>query len=321
MLMFQAQPEPEKKPKKKRKSERPDSSGMLYFILSFVICLVIFIGIGVIWWKVTDPDLSFLSNPKTTTTTTEVQQSSSRFGVNDRFSVAVYITDDQKKLQTVSIALFKPDADSVSVIPMLAELALPDSDSDTLARRFATGGASAAQLALSGYIGKELDYYIVMSYKDVENYLTQLGTSLIMKLPKDVDQQATDGSFSIHLDAGEQALSPKQTANLLRCDNWQNGMRERANMHAAVVSAYINEFIDSNRDLSSDHAMLMTNSTTSLNNERFGSAQPKLSYLASLNRDFLCTSINLDGYFTGAGDTLRFTPDATTIELLQMNMK
>ncbi len=323
MMMFQAQPDMDEKPKRnaKKRSERPDSSGMLYFILAFVGCLIIFAGIGVLWWHIADPEIPFLTGGNTTTTVTTTTQPASRFSVNDRFSVAVYITDDEGKLQTVSLALFKPDTDNVAVIPMPAELGLPDAETDTLARRFATGGADAAQMALSAYIGKTLDYYVVLSYSAVETYFTQLGTPLIVKLPKDIDQQASDGSFSIHLSEGEQALSPKQTANLLRCDNWQGGRRERSNMHAAVVSAYINQFITDTRSLSADHAVLASLSYTNLNSERFSTIEPPLSYLADLNKELLCTSTNIDGSFTGAGDTLRFTPEAGLVDTIKSHMK
>lgn len=321
MMLFQTQPDMDEKPKRREKSERPSSSGMLYFILAFVGCLVIFAGIGVLWWHVADPEIPFLTNTNTTAATTTTTQPVGRFSAEDRFSVAVYITDDAGKLQTVSLALFKPDTDNVSVIPLPAELGLPDAETDTLARRFMTGGADAAQMALSAYIGKTVDYYAVFSYGKVESYFTQLSTPLIVKLPKDVDQQATDGSFSIHLSEGEQALTPKQTANLLRCDNWQGGRRERANMHAAVVSAYINQFIAANRTLSADHAALMSLSYTNLNSERFSTIEPPLSYLANLNKELLCTSTNIDGSFTGAGDTLRFTPSASVVDMIKSAMK
>lgn len=323
MLMFQTEPVAEEKPKRKakKKSERPSSSGMLYFILAFVGALILFAGIGVLWWHIADPEIPFLNSTATTTTTAPTMQSGTRFSVEDRFSVAVYITDDNGDLQSVSLALFKPDSDSVSVIPMPAELGLPDADNDTLSRRFATGGADAAQMALSAYIGKNVDYYVELSYKNVENYFTQLAASLIVKIPKDVDQQAPDGSFSIHLSEGEQALTPKQTANLLRCDNWQGGRRERANMHAAVVSAYINQFITDARTLSADHTVLMSLAYTNLGSERFATIEPPLSYLADLNKELLCTTTNIEGAFTGAGETLRFTPDAHIIDTIKGFMK
>ncbi len=324
MLIFQAQPDTEKKAKRKAKkqNDRPDSSGMLYFILAFVVCLALFAGIGVLWWKTTDPALPFLdSGEVTTTVTTTVTKPASRFSVNHRFSVAVYITDDKGALQTVSLCLFKPDEDSVSVIPMPAELGLPDADTDTLVHRYAAGGVDTAQMALSAYLGKTVDYYVVLSYAAVENYFTALDSSLIVKLPKDVDQQTPGEGFTIHLQAGEQALSAKQAANLLRCDNWQNGRRERANMHAAMVSAYINQFISRNRSLSTDHAALMPLCHSNLNSDRFSVIEPPLSYLADLNKELLCTSTNIDGTFTGAGDTLRFTPEAGIVDTIKSHMK
>ncbi|MBE6764211.1 MAG: hypothetical protein E7553_07725 [Ruminococcaceae bacterium] len=326
MMMFQTHSDPEqpKKQKKKKQSERPDSSGMLYFILAFVVCLALFAGIGVLWWKIAKPELPYLNpdaSATTTTTSAEPTKPTSRFAATDRFSIAVYITDDRGALQSVSLCLFKPDSDSISVIALPAELGLPDADTDTLSRRFATGGPESAQMALSGYIGKPVDYYAALTYSGVEKYLTALEEPLIVKLPKDIDQQASDGSFSIHLKEGEQALSPKQVANLLRCDNWQSGRRERTNMHAAVVSAYINQFVSEGRDLTADHTQLSVNANTNLNNSRFKTIITPLSYLAELRKDLLCTSTHIDGTFTGAGSTLRFTPGPGVIDTIKSNMK
>ncbi len=319
MLMFQTEPATNGKPKRRRKNERPSSSGMLYFILAFIGGLLLFAGIGAIWLRVAPPDLPFLSgkNPKPMTTTTHI--TAARFTSENRFSVAVYITDDEGALQSVSLAVVKPDLESVTTMGFPAELKLPDSDTDTLARRFATGGIEAAQPALSAYLGKSVDYYMVMSYANAEAFFTATKESLVINLPKDVDQQ--DGNFSLHLSEGEHALSPKQVANFLRCDNWQGGRRERANMHATAVSAYINQFLTKHHKIEEDYADWMKLCQSNLHSERFEIEEPALNYLANLGKDPLCFTTYIDGTFEGAGEFLRFAPNTATVENFVYDMK
>ncbi len=321
MIVFQTQPDTDKPEKKK--NARPSSSGMLYFIIGFIGCLIVIGIMGVIWWQVAKPDLSFLNGPQTTTTTA-VQDNlpATRFAKDNRFSVAVYITDNEGNLQTTSLAMFKPDIDAIDVIGLPAEFGLPDADNDTLARRFATGDAEAAQMALSAYFGKNIDYYVVMSYQDVEAYFTALNEKLIITLPKDVDQQSADSSFSIHLTGGTaQSLSPKQTANLLICDNWQGGLRERADMHALVLNTYINQFISSSRSITADHSTLLSVAQSNLTGDRFTAIQPPLSYLAEENSGTISSTIAVEGHFAGAGDIKRFTLDDSIYETVKQALR
>lgn len=320
MLMFQTQPISPAPPKKKkpRRSERPSSSGMLIFIAAFLGCLLVFAGIGAIWWKVADPDLSAFfpdlgyTDPNTVTTTTTSPEQTVTYTTKDRFSVAVFIADDEGALQTVTVVGAHPDTGRFEVIGLPGELSMASSEKDTLSRRFSYNGADSALLSLGTYFGTTIDYHVTLTYSDVESLFSSFGKNLVVTLPTDVDQQSGDGSFSIHLDAGEQALTPKQTANLLRCDNWQGGRRERAAMHAALVEAYLNQFIKATRDLQDDYATLMKHSDSNLSAERFNLLKKPLEWMSYGNTGDITDAFTAQGAFEGAGETLRFTPDDTT---------
>ncbi len=321
--MLQTQPDVSKKRNKKR-STRPSSSGLLIFVATFIVSLVVFAGAAILWVKIADIPVPII-NPDTqpsSVTTTAPTNAPARFDREDRFSVAVYVTDDSGALQTVSLAMFNPDEDSVDVIGLPSQTVLSRTDNgDTLYKRFSVGGVDSAQMGLNLFFAKTIDYYAVLSYTDVESLFTQLGQSLIFDLPVDVDQQAADGSFSIHLDAGERALTPKQTANLFRYDSWQGGRRERADMHATLVAAYIDQFVSPSRSISSDYQTLMATADCNLVGQRFAIAEPVLVYLASRNDAGLCDVIPVDGMFEGAGNTLRFDLDDATAAMIANTLR
>lgn len=303
--------------KSNKRSDRPSSSGMLIFVAAFLGCLLLFTAIGVIWWQVADPDLSFLPSlggdpDDTATTTTSPQNQPVNYTVEDRFSVAVFITDDQGKLQTVTLVNARPDLKSFAVMGMPGELDMQTTDEDTLARRLEYDGPGATLLSLGVYFNETIDYYLMLSYSDAESLFRSLGSNLVMTLDRNVDQQSSDSSFSIHLDAGQQALTPKQVANLLRCDNWQGGRRERAIMHAAVIEAYLNQFIAASRDLEEDYADLMKLASSNLSSQRFNLVKKPLEHIADNNTGDITETFYATGNFEGSGDTLRFTPDNAT---------
>ena len=302
-MSFQTKPAPDKH---RKKNKRPSSVNSLVFILTFAVVLLILVGAAVLilpkWLG--DSALPFL--PTETTTATTQPTAPSRFSAEDRFSLTMFITDDDNHLQTAVLTLFKPDTTQVDAIAVPAELQLPDGENDTLARRFETGGATSAQLGLLNEIGTPIDYYVVMSYADAEAYLTALGDNLAIRLPKDVHWQSEDGDFSLHSEAGDRALSAKQVANLLRCDNWQGGRRERATMHAEIVGAYIRRFITDERTLATDRNALEAVCDTNLTSEQLLAINLPLSYLAEQNNGKLCTVLPTEGTFEGAGDQLRY---------------
>lgn len=306
MLMFQMTPDSDDKPKR-RKPNRASSTNALLFIGSFLLCVAVFVGIMVAnlpsWLD--DMNVPFLGDPAPTTTTTQAPVLSP-YTQEDRVSMAVYITDDENNLQTAVLAVFQPDIGRVELAGLPAQTALPDGENDSLSRRFQTGGASSAQLGLLSVIGKSVDYYIVIRYSDVAAYLTALDETLDITLTKDIDWSSADGNHTLSLTSGKHTLSPKQTANFLRCDNWQGGRRERTNQHAALIGAYLEQFLDPSRSLAADRNALQSFAQTNLSSEQFALTHASLTYLAEQNNGELCHVIPVDGEFEGAGTSLRF---------------
>lgn len=308
--------------KAKKRSNRPSSSGLLLFIAAFMGALLLFAAGGVIWWKTTHPSLPVFNPQEPTATQTTAPEKKARYDANDRFSFAVYITDDEGALQSLSLVLFEPDRDRIDVAALPKDLALSTEDTqNTVAYTFQKNGAEGTQLALNRYLSNTIDYYVQFSYSQVWRYFDTLGENLLVSLPKDVDETAADGSFSLHLTAGEHALSAKQVANFLRCTGWQGGRRERADMHAFIVQAYLHQFLADDRDLQAEHERLSAMCTTNFSEKRFRTLSSVLDWFAAVNRDERSRLINADGVFDGAGTTLHFIPNAPMITAVQDALK
>ena len=307
--------------KQKKQAARPSSSGLLIFIAAFIGALVLFGAGGVIWWKATQPTLPVL-DPNTQTNETTAPPKAARYDADDRFSFAVYITDDEGELQSLSLVLFEPDRDRIDVAALPKDLALSADDTqNTAANIFQKNGPDGTQLALNRYLSTTVDYYVQLSYSQVWRYFDTLGENLLVSLSKDVDETAEDGSFSLHLAAGEHALSSKQVANFLRCTGWQGGRRERADMHAMIVQAYLHQFLTDDYDLQAEHEKLLAMSTTNFVQKRFHSLSSPLNYFASINQGELCHVIKADGLFDGAGTTLHFNPSSAMFTAIQDALK
>ncbi len=301
----------------KPKKERASSSGVLLFAAAFFGVLVL-CAVGVfLWWTLVKPTVSWwpFSSSDATETVATTAPSNGVYDATDRLAVAVYITDDHHILQTVSLVMVCPDTAQISVCGIPAELSMSADETDTLARRFRFSSVTDAQNGISRCFDTTVSQYIALSYAQIESYLTALDQPLIVNLPVDINEQNGDGSFSVHLTAGENALSPAQVSNLLKCTNYQDGRRERATMHARVIAAYLAQFVTRERSLSADYSLLYENADTAWSASQFSAAVPYFEYILAENADPI-TLIPTSGDFSGAGATLRFAPDGAMREAI-----
>ncbi len=307
----------------KKRNTRPSSSGLLLFIAAFLGALVLSVGIAYVWYTVAKPDipwLSFLNRDEPPSTPAETVPAA-LYDAADRLSVAVYITDEHGVLQTVTLCNICPDTAAVTVCGIPAELWLSSDETDTVARRMRLGGVEKAQEGVSRYFETTVDHYIVLAYHDVKALLSDLDATLIVNLPTDVNEQSENGSFAVHLTAGENALSPDQVSNLLRCTNYQDGRRERATMHARVVEAYVRQFMSASRVMQSDFALVIANADSDWTVEKFAAVQPKLDYILREHGEEWLTMIPASGDFAGVGATLHFTPDAALLDAVEATLR
>ena len=292
----------------RKRNRRPSSSGILLFIVGFVGCLLLCGAAGYVWWKLTDPTLPWMSYAQTEEPTpTAPTKDDALYHPSDRFTHAVYITDDSGVLQSLSLVMVCPDTAQITVCGIPVELSLSDTDhTATLARRFRLDGVDKADEALLFALPSSPHYYTVMSYAQVEAYFEALNSTLDVTLPKDVDEASEDSSYSIHLTAGDHALTPRQITNLMRCTDWQSGRRERADMHALLVQSYVQQFVNGKRTLSADYKQLCAQSTTNLPEERFAAISAAWQYMAMSQSENSTALLPITGVYSGTGASMQF---------------
>ncbi len=307
----------------RKRKHRPSSSGILLFIVGFVGCLLLCAAAGYVWWKTTDPQLPWLpSTAPTETVTTAPTKDNALYHPSDRFAHAVYITDNHGKLQSLSLITVCPDTLQITVAGIPVELHLSATDNaDTLARRFRLDGVEKANEALVFALPSTPQYYSVLSYDQIEQYFLDIDAKLDVSLAKDIDEAAEDGSYSVHLAAGDHALTPTQITNLMRCTEWQGGRRERADMHALLVQSYVAQFVSTDRQMAADYKVLCAQSDTNLPEERFSTVSPIWQYMALSQGDNSPALLPITGVYNGTGATLRFTLTTDFYERLVANWR
>ena len=312
-----------KKETKMKKSDRPSSSPLLWFIGAFFGGLVLFSVIAYFLLPVFGVSFPFGSSaePTVATQSTAPTQPTARYNHTDRLSAAVYITDNKDQLQSATIVMIQPDTMEISVLGLPAQLKISnDGPADTLYNRFASGRAQSAQMALMTYFGKSIDYHFTLSYDDADVLFRALRQPLIFNLPTDVNEQSADNQFSIHLTAGEQALTPAQTANLLQYDNWQGGLSERAQIHATMISTFLAQYITPSRDIADDYDTLRHHADCNLSGERFRVLEPTLKDMAQKYTQVRHVIHYTEGTYEGAGNALCFTPGSQSIDSVKATL-
>ncbi|MBQ9414900.1 MAG: hypothetical protein IJU16_07235 [Clostridia bacterium] len=281
--------------------ERPSSSGTVIFTIVFLVSLVVFGTIGFFWWQHTEhPSLAAPAQTATSETVAPL------FSEKDSRTVAVYLTDDAGVLQTMTLLKADPTKDAMTAAGFPAELLLNDESGETLKSCYASGGIEAVQTAVKSYFSLTDNYCVVFRYQQVQGLLLQMKDGLNIEIGEDVHAQSKN--YALHLAAGWQSLTPEQAANLLQYNAWQGGRRAQANMHAAMIAAFCNQYLVAGRDGQTDYAAICSFSGTNIREIEWQSSQMMLSYLAQKNTGSICTTLAVDGAFEGAGDTLVFTP-------------
>ena len=302
--------------------KRPPSSGILLFALAFFGVLVLSAIVGILWWVIAKPELSWwpFGAKEPSDTVVAVTEPNTLYDAADRLAIAVYITDEHHALQSVSLVMVCPDTAHIAVAGIPAELSLSEDETDTLSRRLRVFGITQAQEGLSCVFKTTVTQYMTLSYSQITSFLTETGQSLIVNLPVDIHEQSEDGSFAVHLTAGENALSAQQVSDLLKCTDYQDGRRERATMHARVIEAYLTQFLQQGRSLTSDYALLATYTDTAWTVEKFSNTLPVLEYILAEKEEEWLSLIPASGNFSGAGATLRFSPDTSMAQAIAANV-
>lgn len=296
------------RPPKKKKRGR--MSGVLVFLLAFVIFLVMFGGVCL--WAV----VNYNEQHKEETSSGASSLETPSFSTADvRHMFIVTIDGSSPK----GFLLLRTDPASVRVTAVAIPRETEVENGTSLQRLdqvYITDGVQAAQEAAGRLLGIQFDHYLTITYDNIEKLLRYLDVNLQYTLEEDLDYH--EGDIFIKMSSGRFSLTAKQVVDILRYPNWQHGgLQKQANVQAELLSQLINQCMTSSRTdkAEEDFARLMELSQSDIRVSHFTQDRAGLEYLASQNNGSLCVSVPLEGAYIGNGDDRRFAADGAAEQL------
>lgn len=202
----------------------------------------------------------------------------------------------------------------------LRTLALPretaaDADGKRLFEVYAAQNGAGCVEAVRALTAFAVDHYVVLTYDDIEELLNRGNADLPFTLPENLRYEMAD--YTIHLDGGEQRLSPTQVTDVLRYPAWNDGRSARSAIQADILTACINEyFTPALLEDDQGYNALVEVADTDWLREDYTAMRETLQAVAQKNSGEICATLSLTGSYTGDGDAVRFlidTPLGTTL--------
>ena len=202
---------------------------------------------------------------------------------HDELTAAVVIHTDTRTLSV-----------QVTGYPAQTEVAC-GTDLSTLGRRYAEEGVAVGQY-LSALSGEAYDATLRMSVSGIAAFVAECGGGVVYTLPEPIGR----------LPLGEQTLSSLQVADVLRYDGWMQNLTGRAEAHAGIVTAIINRYLVSSRNLEALFKSLTAFCEDSISIAQFSAVRDELEALAGANRGAICRACVPAGRAVGYGEDRRF---------------
>ncbi|MBR5134662.1 MAG: hypothetical protein IKV35_03590 [Clostridia bacterium] len=316
---------------------RPKSSPFtIAMVVFFSILLLALTVMGTIFFLrrgELKPNNEVVSAPTfpTPTTSADSVHSLPLSSYEDRMAVAVYVMDNEAVLQTVSLVMFHADTTGPKVttvgLPSETDISTDDSAVVTIGELF-DRDVEEAQDGLNAFFADRdeisVKYYMIFTYDQIETLVATIrdrGDSFFFTLDEAIGQQPNDGGSYIQLPAGTLSLHPNQVGYLFRYTEWPRGNQERADMHADVIAAFLNQFISGATDVDLTNTQALLYSTSHLCT--FG-AEDHVAY-ASMLKDIagytdtvMCDTLKTQGAFESNGTVFRL--DGDTAKVIRANL-
>lgn len=286
------------KPKKKH---REKLSNALVFLIVFLLFFAVFGGLGL--WVVmkinqerrNGADASSVASTAPTVT----------FTAADTRDLFLVTTD--KEAQGFLVVHADPANTRMRVLAVPRDTTVDvDTSQQRLYELYAAAGVQQAKQAVERLLNIECGNYAVISYDNVEKWVGRLGDGLIFTLPETLDYESEDDSYAIRLEGGARTLTAAQTVKVMRYPKWYGGRKQQADVQAQLLSAMLNQYLRSGRNLQNDFDGLIGLLQSDIKVSHFVAAQPALDYLASRNTGSICSSVSLEGGYVGSGTNIRF---------------
>lgn len=217
------------------------------------------------------------------------------------------ITEDEEQAQGFVLVRFDPAATHLRTLALPRETVTDRSDisAKRLFELYQTKKGAGMTAYVETLTGFPVDFYAVVTYDGLEDLLNQAQTGLSFTLPENLRYDM--GTYTIHIDGGEQLLSATQVTDVLRYPAWNGGRLQRSAIQAQIISACINQYFtpDIMREDSGYDACVAV-ADTNLLREPYYACREAFLYMTSKNNGDICQSLSVNGTFTGTGEDVRF---------------
>lgn len=295
-------------PKKKKKGR---ASGVLVFLLAFVIFLAMFGGVCI--WAV----VNYNQQHKGEASSAESAASASAGFTKEDVRNLLIVTVDGTQPKGFLLLRTDPAAARVTAVAIPRETEVENGTSlQRIDQVYSADGAQAAQKAAGNLLGIAFDHYLTISYDNIEKLLRYLDVNLQYTLEEDLDYR--EGDVFIKMSSGRFSLTAKQAVDILRYPNWKHGgLQKQADVQAELLAQLINQCMTASRTgkAEEDFARLMELSQSDIRVSHFAQARSGLEYLASQNSGGICKAVSLEGEYIGSGEDRRFAADGAAGQL------
>lgn len=289
-------------------------SGIVVFLLVFVLFLVIFGGIC-LWAMVK------LNEEKrgSRSSDTSVAVSGNVYTEADARNLFV-VSEDGGKAQGFVVLRMDPANARIRAMALPKETLVDvGTEEIRLADVYNEKGAVESEKAVAALLGLEFKNYAVVTYPNLENIITYLNNGVIFTLTENLDYSSEDGSYYIKLSGGKSTLTASQVTGVLKYPAWNGGKRQQAEIQAEMTAALINQYLNANRisDADKDFNFIINKITSDIRVSHYNEMKEPLSYLATRNTNSsICSTVKLEGQYIGSGDELKFAADVAGNELV-----
>ena len=202
---------------------------LLFFLIVFFICILVFGAIASV--------AIILRNNKM----------GEAISINDETppeAVNVLLIGTNKEPKESAFLLIKLDflktEVPVTALPTESIVEL-DGREDTLGGHFAYGGNVLAVKAAEEFSGVKIDKFAKASLGNFESIIDKLG-GVVYDIPGNLIHRDNEGKVIVSIETGKQRLTGQKTGELLRYPKWPEGRREQTKIQERVFESLINQY-------------------------------------------------------------------------------
>lgn len=274
------------------------------------VCLALFV-VAVLILLTTQGMISFcISFQDETETPGQTEAPILKFDDDDSLTVVwLKLADDGVGVEHVILTRYEPSENSVYLTPMPPQLSAGER---TLAGYYAIGGGRAVADVVSQMIGIENVYYSTIDYNGIKSLVSEFG-GVTIDLPCSINYTDADSKKSINVAAGKRVFEGGETARLLNCPQWPEGVNQQRLMYAKVFAGLINENLTPKRAEVIDELFgrITPHIKTDVTMDVIQRCSGGLSHLATINENGnialimeIGTYIDVNGAIHCSGDSL-----------------